>query len=341
MMRLAFSVSLALCLVSVPVRADPPVAEPISTARLEYTRGPGAEHCPGEQDLRDAVGVRLGRDPFTQHAVHRLVVRLSGVGNDLYADVTLYDGAGRDRGSGRFVEASGDCARLLAVIGLRMGIALAPVRSAQSDPQSQPTAIERSAPAARAPTSPQPSTPLSPSAAPIAVPIVAAAAPWRVAVSAAGGFDVGNTPSTTAGLAAGVALGKGPWSVGLEARGYFPTSADGSAGGSAAVSLVTGGVVPCGSIDGPWTLFGCVVLSAGVLSTEGTGVDVPQKDSAEYVGVGPRIGLEFALSNRIALRIQGDVTYAPLTREVKLADEVVWTTLPVAVGASGGVVTFF
>jgi hypothetical protein len=80
-------------------------------------------------------------------------------------------------------------------------------------------------------------------------------------------------------------------------------------------------------------------LCARVL--EGSTGAMVEADAANEAELSDDEEVALALSKRVALRIQGDVTYAPITRDVVLADEVVWTTLPVAVGASVGVVTFF
>jgi hypothetical protein len=333
MIRLAFSTSLALCLVSVPARADPPVVEPVVSARLEYVVGAGAESCPGERDLRDAVGLRLGRDPFTPEAPERLIVKLTGSGTTLYADVALYGAAGQGYGGRQLVESSGDCTRLLASVALTISLALAPGRSSRAEPL--PTTRELRAPAPEAlPRRPAP-RPTSPTSTPPELP----SSPWRFEVSAGGGIAAGSAPDAAGGLAMGLAFGKDRWSFGLEARGYFPDSRDASTGGSIAVSLISGAALPCYELAGPF--FGCALVALGALRGEGTGVDVPQEDSTLFLGLGMRAGFNVPLFGRFALRVHGDAMWTPLTREMHLADQVVWTTPPGAVGAGGEFVTFF
>ena len=342
MIRLAFAVALAVCLVSVPARADPPVAAPSSTAQLEYTLTAGAERCPGDQELRDAVSARLGRDPFTPQALHRLTVRLGGVGSQLFGDVYLVDMAGQARGR-RFVAPSGECARLIASITLDVSLALSPLPVAPAQADRQPRPMEVRAPA-RGPWAPQPSAASTPTRTAPPATSPPRAPPWGVEVSAWGGVAANVAPNTAGGLAVGVALNKGSWwSIGIETRGYFPNSTDEADGASAAVSSFMVGAMPCARTSTwlPIPVFGCLVAAVGALHTEGTGVDVPQEDSDVYVGLGGRVGFEIPLMSRLALRVHGEVAWVPVTWDVRLAGEVVWDTPPVMVGAGGGFVTYF
>ena len=345
MIRLAFSLALAACLVSVPARADPPAAAPISTARLEYTRATGAERCPGEQELRDAVGTALGRDPFTLHAPHRLTVRLGGgVGSELFGDVYLIDGTGTARGR-RIHEPSGECSRLIDRITLMVSVALSPVPRPPAQADRQPRVTELRAPAV-APWPPRSNAPATPTpTAPLATPPPSIASPWGFEISAGGGLAGNIAPNLAGGLVAGAAVRRDWWSVGLETRGYFPASTEETAGASAAVSLITGAVVPCGKtpLDPvPVYGFGCVVVAAGAVLTEGNGVDLPREESGFYMALGLRAGFEIPLlGRRLALRVHGDAALQPVLWDVRLAGEVVWMTPRVAVGAGGELVTFF
>ena len=339
MIRLAFSVALAVCLLSVPARADPPAAAPISTARLEFIRGQGAETCPGEQDLRDAVVVRLGHDPFTPHAAQRLIVVLSGSGTQLFGDISLPNAAGKDWNS-RVVESSPDCTRLITSIGLALSLALAPLpvppsraltvtKEQKGAPVGDAQPLHRAAPAttARPSASRPPAQPLPPTT------------PWGFEASLGGGMSVGPAPDPAGGLAAGVGVDWGRWSFGLEARGYFATSEDAPEGGRVQVALITGAVVTCRTVVGP--LFLCGVVSAGGLVSEGFGVDVREDDATPYLGVGARVGGNFPIASEVALRVHLDATLAPIESDVYLRNSVVFTSSRGAFGLGGGLVKYF
>jgi hypothetical protein len=47
------------------------------TSRLTYVRGPGAEKCPDEAELRRAVAERLGYDPFFPAANRTIVAEIT------------------------------------------------------------------------------------------------------------------------------------------------------------------------------------------------------------------------------------------------------------------------
>lgn len=342
--RQALWVPFALSLALWPLPAG---AQPNPTARLELVRGPGAESCPGEQELRDAVAVRLGHDPFTPQAALHIVVRLSGAGTELLGELILRDGSGQEVGKEQFRERTGDCSRLYASVGLAASLALTPIRGVEA--RDQPTKQSR-APAAEPPVS-RPQLPLPPPAAPapsIAVlPAPSAAAPapetslWRYELSLGGAFAVGSAPSIAGGLVAGVAFGQRPWSIGAEIRGYFPESKDAAGGGSVETSLIAGASLACVEVDGPVPLFACGVVSAGMRLAEGAGVDVPKASSAPYLGIGGRVGFTFPVWSRFALRVHGDGAWTPLASELYLGEQLVWTTPKGIVGGGGELVAIF
>jgi len=63
-------------------------------AQLEYTREQATESCADEADVRSAVAVRLGRDPFTKDAPRTVVVALRRDGMQLKAVLQMRDAAG-------------------------------------------------------------------------------------------------------------------------------------------------------------------------------------------------------------------------------------------------------
>jgi hypothetical protein len=333
--RVTLCVPVALAALLSPLQAR---GQSNPTARLELIRGQGAEACPGEQDLRDAVVMRLGHDPFTPHAAQRLIVVLSGSGTQLFGDISIPNAAGKDWSS-RVVEPSPDCTRLITGIGLALSLALAPLpvppRSAltattaqKGPPVGDAQPLHRTTPATRGPAASRPpAQPLPPTT------------PWGFEASLGGGMSVGPTPDPAGGLAVGLGTTWGRWSFGLEARGYFATSEDAPEGGRVQVALITGALVTCRTVVGP--LFLCGVVSAGGLVAEGLGVDVPEDDATPYLGMGARMGGNFPLASEVALRVHLDGTFAPIESDVYLRNTVVFTSSRGAFGFGGGLVKYF
>jgi len=63
--------------------------------RLEYRRGPRAQQCPGEVELRGWVAAGLGRDPFTEAGPWRLITSINRRRDGAFIAVTsLFDDKG-------------------------------------------------------------------------------------------------------------------------------------------------------------------------------------------------------------------------------------------------------
>src|SRR5688500_17870579 len=72
------------------------------TSRLTYARGAGAEGCPEELTVRQAVAARLGYDPFFAAADKTIVARILRNREELRATVELVDDRGMVRGVREF-----------------------------------------------------------------------------------------------------------------------------------------------------------------------------------------------------------------------------------------------
>ncbi|HVH48045.1 MAG TPA: hypothetical protein VM925_37180, partial [Labilithrix sp.] len=89
-------------------------------AHLLYERGPGAESCADEEELRAAVAARLGYDPFVTKAdVDTVIVRIRKVGGGLEGSIERRDAAQKPRGKpAKITSAKGDCGELLTAIAV-------------------------------------------------------------------------------------------------------------------------------------------------------------------------------------------------------------------------------
>src|SRR6188508_1378839 len=88
------------------------------TSRLTYARGNGAEACPDEPVVRQAVAARLGYDPFFAAADKTIVARIQRSREELRATVELVDDRGIVRGVREFKAKSGQCEELVATMAL-------------------------------------------------------------------------------------------------------------------------------------------------------------------------------------------------------------------------------
>jgi hypothetical protein len=94
--------------------------------RLVVTRQAAAAECPDEQALRDAVGARLGYEPFALDAPSLIVVAFRREGAKLLATVQMQDAAGIVKGERTLSSGQGDCDELASTTALTISILLDP-----------------------------------------------------------------------------------------------------------------------------------------------------------------------------------------------------------------------
>jgi hypothetical protein len=143
-------------------------AEPVSaapSARLVYARGAGAESCPDESALRQAIAARVGYDAFFPWAPLTVTVEVTAEGRRLQGRVVVVDADGIEKGAQTLESADESCEELLASIALAVTVAL--------DAASR-TAAKIEEPAA---PPPPPPAPVAPSPAPAVVPAAVPIAP--------------------------------------------------------------------------------------------------------------------------------------------------------------------
>jgi len=100
------------------------------TSRLTYARGSGAEACPDETAVRQAVAARLGYDPFFPSAEKTIVARIVRTKDELRATVELVDEHGLMRGVRELKASAGQCGELVATMALAISIAIDPTNPA-------------------------------------------------------------------------------------------------------------------------------------------------------------------------------------------------------------------
>jgi hypothetical protein len=329
-MRRARFLPLALLPVMAPAlaRAEP---HPRASARLDYTRGPGAESCPAESGLRLEVARRLGYDPFTPEARARLVVTITDQNHKLTGSAQFTGDGRASPWSRAFPGREDDCAALLSALGAEISYQLDPFVVPPAPVAPSPPPAATLAPSPALPSDPPPPAPMPPPPPPTGA---------RAELAAGARVTAGAAP----GIAFGATLGGGlrwpSFSLSIEARVDAPASDSVTAPAGARVRTFAAGgaLIPCGHL-GP--VFGCGVLAAAAVSGSSEGVDMPRSDVGPYVGAGARIGLEAPLSSRFAIRLLGEGLASVRSVHLVLDGAEVWKTAPLSGSVGTGLLAFF
>jgi hypothetical protein len=100
------------------------------SSRLVYARGEGAESCPPETFVRQAVAARLGYDPFFVSADKTIIAEIARDRGELRGRVALVDERGFVQGAREFRLPPGQCDELVATMALAVSIAVDPTLDA-------------------------------------------------------------------------------------------------------------------------------------------------------------------------------------------------------------------
>jgi hypothetical protein len=319
-----FPMALPLVLAPSLARAEP---HPRASARLDYTRGPGAESCPAESGLRLEVARRLGYDPFTPDARAHLAVTITDQGDKLTGSAQFTGDGRASPWSRAFPGREDDCAALISALGAEISYQLDPfvVPPAPVAPSPPP------APAPALPSTPPPPAPASPPPSPTGA---------RAELTAGARVTAGAAPGVAFGATLGGGLRWPAFSLSIEVRVDAPASDTVTAPAGARVRTFAAGgaLIPCGHL-GP--MFGCGVIAASAVSGSSEGVDMPRSDVGPYVGAGARIGLEAPLSSRFAIRLLGEGLASVRSVRLILDGAEVWKTAPLSGSVGTGLVAFF
>jgi hypothetical protein len=275
----------------------------------------GTEACPDAAGLGEAVGARLGYDPFvTKGGDLRVRVRFAREGGGLSGKVEAFDPAGEPKGDKTISSKRGDCSEVAQAVTLTIAILLDP-RTGLVKPPPPETKPE---PDPLAPEKP-PEPPPPPPPAPVIVP--------RVRAGVMG--TVGALPGPSAALVASVGAAAKRVALDLEVRADLPREAT-SNDKSVTAGLLLGALVPClrgGLVEA------CVVVAAGALRGEAS-KGSPSNETSFHLATGPRVGAVIPLSTMFALHAHGDVMVALTRTTLRVDGEEVWTT-PLVSGLLG------
>ena len=319
-------------------------ADAFPTSRLTYARGSGAEGCPEETIVRQAVAARLGYDPFFAAADKTIVARILRSREDLRATVELVDDHGIVRGVREFKARNGQCDELVATMALAISIAIDPTnpgilggppKARPEPPGSTPASLERPAPAS-APIAPA-SRPAQQPEADVPEPPAQRVESSTVRVTAALFAAFGTAPAATTGLALSAGIRKGFWSVNAEGRAELPGTAEAGIG-QIRTSLWAGALLPCLHFD-PLSL--CASAWLGSLRAQGIGFPTSATDHAPYAAAGLRLGVEIPMTAHWAFYPSIDVLGPLFPVDLQVDGSSHWRMPDISAFLRGGVAARF
>jgi len=294
-------------------------------ARLQVRRDDGAADCPDERTLSDAVGARLGYEPFTNDAPRLVVVTFRREGSSLRGIVQMKDADGSVKGERTLSSSRGDCEELASVTTLTISILLDP-RSGMipSRPPEREQTPDLPLPAATQP--PDRDVP----------PQTVRPEPVHLRATLAAIGSIGTAPAPALGVLAGLGIEQRWWSATAEFRADLPAS-DAVSVLTARTRLTAGNLVPCAHI---WQGYICAVLSLGAIQGEIIGAS-PSRHSSFHAMLGPRIGLSIPVVRWLSLDGHLDASYGLTSTSLRIGTDDLWTTATISGLAGIGIVGRF
>ena len=288
------------------------------TARLVYVRGEGADSCPDEPEMRRAVAIRLGYDPFRPLASTTLTAEIRRENGAFRGRVKLVDDAGVERGARELESRASDCRDLTAAMALSMSIAIDPLSVLRPPPpvapDESPVAVPAAPPPAEAPRDAGVDADPGPAPPHDAPPAAAAAAakndadPLRMAVAAGTHLAFGVAPATSVGIHVSMAAAARRYQVGIEGRFDLAASASSAEGGRSRTSLAGAALVPCVRAS---VVLACALLLVARVEAASVDVTAPRSDAFVYLGAGGRLAVPIALPEGFGLAASGDLLGHP------------------------------
>ena len=304
-----------------------------ATVRLSYARGRGADQCPDEGALRDAVSARLGYDPFDDHAPRLLVAEVHRSGRSLAGHVELQDASGTVQGRRDLRAEGNDCAELATAMSIAVSLGIDPLSALEPSPPPSPAAAEPPpAPSVPAPAVVVPPAPPSPSL-PVEAPSPSVPVHLRFGLGTM--LSWGISPAIPSiGVAVDAGIRRGLWSLGLEGAGNWQTqtATDGASGVKSSLTLIS--LVPCVHVS---IALGCALGGVGSLAASGV-VSSPLSSSSLFADAGVRLGIEWPLTRWLLVAVHADglATFTHVTYH--LDNQIPWSTPPVSGALGLGVV---
>lgn len=247
------------------------------SAKLVYVRGAGAETCPDESELRKAVAVRIGYDPFFPVAQKTVIAQVARSTKGYRAHVQIVAQDGTVRGERDLATTGDDCNELVGATALAISVALDDLDDpTEAPPPSEPAPTEPpppTSPASASASTPRDEPPRRPPPAPPNEPATRTELSGAVGVGAV----VGTAPSFAGSVNLAFALARGALALRLDGRGDAPSGTGLRPIGRLSTSSYVGIASIClrGSIP-----FACAGGGGGYFRSSTEGLAVPRSDGA-------------------------------------------------------------
>ncbi len=289
-----------LAVLAVPSSA---LARATPLARLVYMRGPGAEQCPQQMELRMMVIARLGYDPFSATASRVVLAKVERTGDELRAKVDLANADGSIEGVRELSAPAADCSALMRALALSISIAIdpsgalvkreaGPTSEAAGGSMAPPEAESTEALPARA------SQPLSQQRS------------LRYFTGAGLHLTYGAAPALGYGGDLIVGSRYRDFSLSLEGRADPMVMTSSGVGGEIGAMFMLASLVPCAH----WRMLAfCGLGSAGFMRASSQYILVSSSQTGAYAAAGARVSLQWPIAERFQVAIHGDLA-TPLPR---------------------------
>ena len=298
-------------------------------ARLELSKGPGAEHCVDQQSLSHAVEARLQRHAFRADQAATLYLQIALARNDAgwSALLTMHDGSGAFLGRRTLVTEASDCSALddslALVVALLVDSPPAPVTEVETAtplpaaPSNSPARTGAPAVPPRAEAEAAPSEEALTIRLPRDTP--APREPWRFQLAAEGVGAIGLLP----GFAPGVEVGFGAKAPTLPELRLFAgwyaereqRRSEEDAGARFRLAYLGLEVCPVEQQLGITEWFACAGQSLGRMQVASFGFDENSSSNHLTYALLARGGVQLALASHWAVRL-GIRAELPLNRGV-------------------------
>jgi hypothetical protein len=300
-------------------------------ARLEFVRDVGAEACPDELALRNAVADRLGSDPFWPAAPRAVSVVLDRADRRFRGRVLLRDAAsGKVLGTRVLTSADKDCAELFAAVAFAVSIAVDPESATRTRRPDRSASPATSPPPPEAPPPRPAPAPPPPPPQPVDAPRPASAKRFHARILGGGVLALGTSPVPELGFRLAGGLSGHRWSVDLEARADAPAASKSFArDGDLQTYPAIVGAVPCARF-GP--LSGCATAHVGLL--HGSSSSDARARVTALATLGARVALEVPAAGRLFAQLHAELMVPLTPTHLIVNNRTLWSVAPV-VEASG------
>ncbi len=294
------------------------------SAKLVYVRGAGTETCPPEADLRKAVAVRLGYDPFFPSAQKTVVAEIARAPAGYRGKVRIVADDGTVRGERELSTKGDDCGELTSAIALAVSIALDDL---DEPGPKEPPAAESTPPPPPPPEEPPPPPPSAASPAPRETPSPKPAPPaMDFALSLGPSISFGTAPGPSPGLGLAAMLRWTRVALRLDLRGELPADRAIDATGRVATNIALALPSFCFRFGLP---FACAGMGPGIVWSRTSEITRPASDQAFILLAAGRFGLDVPLGTRLYIEPAFDIGANLIPHEVKVDGVTVYEMSPV------------